>query len=62
MDDKEIQALPEVMTLDEASKLLRVHPQTVKALARAGRIPGKKIGRAWRFSKKALLDYLRAVC
>ena len=61
MDDREIQALPEVMTLDEAARLLRVHPQTVKALARAKTIPGRKVGRAWRFSKQALLAYLREV-
>jgi len=49
----------EVLTADEAAKLLRVSTKTVLALARAGALPGEKVGRAWRFVRSDLLDYLR---
>lgn len=47
-------------TLDitEAARLLKVHPKTLQGLARAGRIPACKIGRAWVFLESMLLDHL----
>jgi len=39
----------ETYTADEIAKYLRVHPYTVKRLARAGEIPGFKVGDQWRF-------------
>jgi len=39
-------------TANEIAKYLRVHPYTVKRLARAGKIPGFKVGDQWRFDKK----------
>ena len=36
-------------TAEEIAKYLRVHPYTVKRLARAGKIPGFKVGDKWRF-------------
>ena len=49
----------EVLTADEAAELLRVSTKTVLALARAGALPGEKVGRAWRFVRADLLDYVR---
>ena len=39
-------------TLDaiEAAKLLLIHPQTLMSRARAGLIPGCRVGRAWVFA------------
>ncbi len=48
----------EVLTAEEAAKLLRVSTKTVLNLARDGALPGEKIGRAWRFLKSDLLDYV----
>jgi excisionase family DNA binding protein len=48
-----------VLTADEAAHLLRVSTKTVLTLARAGVIPGEKIGRAWRFGRADLLEHLR---
>ncbi len=41
----------EILTAQEVAKYLRVHPYTVKRLARAGKLPGFKVGGQWRFSK-----------
>ena len=49
----------EVLTADEAAALLRVSTKTVLALARAGSLPGEKVGRAWRFVRSDVLDYVR---
>jgi excisionase family DNA binding protein len=49
----------EVLTADEAAALLRVSTKTLLALARAGTLPGEKVGRAWRFVKGDVLDYVR---
>jgi hypothetical protein len=49
-------------TLDatEAARLLRIHPQTLMTRARAGVIPGCRIGRAWVFVESLLIEYLVA--
>jgi excisionase family DNA binding protein len=49
----------EVLTAQEAAVLLRVSTKTVLALARDGSLPGEKVGRAWRFVRADLLDYVR---
>lgn len=41
----------EILTTEEVAKYLKTSPDTIKRLARAGRIPGVKIGRAWRFRR-----------
>lgn len=44
-------------TADEIARYLRVHPYTVKRLARAGKIPGFKIGDQWRFDVQEIEDW-----
>ncbi len=50
---------PEVLTLREAADLLRISPRTASRLVRAKKIPGKKIGKEWRFHRGDLEAYLR---
>lgn len=38
-----------VLTAEEIAEFLRVHPYTVKRLAREGKLPGFKVGGQWRF-------------
>jgi len=48
-----------VLTLAEAAAYLRLPPQTQKRDALAGRLPGRRVGRRWRFLKTSLDDWLR---
>ena len=41
----------DILTAEEVAKYLRIHPYTAKRLARAGKLPGFKIGGQWRFRK-----------
>jgi excisionase family DNA binding protein len=49
---------PEVLTLEQAAELLQVDADTVRTLAREGTLPGRKVGRDWRFARAALLRWL----
>jgi excisionase family DNA binding protein len=51
---------PEVLTPAQAAELLQVDEKTVRTLATRGELPGRKLGRHWRFSRRALLDWLAA--
>ena len=48
----------ELLTGDEVAKLLRVSRDTVYRLATRGELPGRKVGRVWRFSKEAIALYV----
>ena len=41
-------AFERFIDLQTAAKLLLLHPDTLKRKARAGELPGRKIGRRWR--------------
>lgn len=47
-----------VLTLEQAARLLRLHPSTVYRMVKRGEIPAVKIGRVWRFTMDALQDWL----
>ncbi|TPG21751.1 DNA-binding protein [Sphingomonas koreensis] len=49
----------DLLSVDEAAAVLKVHPNTVRAWVRAGRIPGAKIGRGWRFIEADLVAATR---
>ncbi len=51
--------MEQVFTVDEAATHLKVRPETVRRLLSQGRLPGNKVGRAWRIPEGALMDYLR---
>jgi excisionase family DNA binding protein len=42
----------------EAAALLRMHPTTLKKKARLGEIPGRHIGKFWRFRVSDLNEWL----
>ena len=43
-----------VMTVKEVSAYLRLAESTVYKLAQEGQLPGRKVGGAWRFSRKSI--------
>jgi len=42
----------------EAAALLRIHPNTLKKMARRGEIDARRIGRCWRFRTSDLNEWL----
>lgn len=59
----------EVLNVEQAAEFLGFRPYTVREKAKAGEIPGRKVGKEWRFSRRGLLEWLegpeglkRAVC
>jgi excisionase family DNA binding protein len=49
---------PEVLNAAEAAELLQVAREMLITLSEAGRIPGRKLGSDWRFSRTALVAWL----
>lgn len=50
--------MSEALTVEEVAKFLRVSRHTVYRLVERGEIPGRKIGRVWRFPRVALEQFL----
>jgi len=51
---------PEVMNAEQAARFLQVDEEVVIELAEVGKLPGRKLGAAWRFSREALVAWLSA--
>jgi excisionase family DNA binding protein len=49
---------PDVLTPAQLAELLQVDEKTVRGLAAKGELPDRKVGREWRFSRQAVLDWL----
>lgn len=49
---------PDVLTPAQLAELLQVDEKTVRGLAAKGELPARKVGREWRFSRQAVLDWL----
>lgn len=49
---------PEVLDAKCAGELLQVDAKVVVELAEAGKLPGRKLGSVWRFSRAALIAWL----
>ena len=49
---------PEIMDVIEAAVFLRVSPATVRQQLAAQKLPGKRIGKEWRLSRTALVQWL----
>lgn len=49
---------PEIMNAEQAGQFLQIDEKTVIELAEAGKLPGRKLGSAWRFSRDALVAWL----
>lgn len=46
------------LTVDDAAAALQLNRQTVAKWLRQGKLPGRKIGREWRISRKALENFI----
>ena len=54
----ELERGPELLTLDEAKRFLRIGRTTAYQLARTGRLPCIKVGGSYRITRDALAQYL----
>ncbi len=54
----ETTTMPEVLTLEDAGRFLKLSPDVVVRQAEAGEIPGRKVEGSWRFLLSALKDWL----
>ena len=50
----------EVMTASEVADLLQLPVSTVYYLARRGELPGRRLGRTWRFLRSRLEEHFHA--
>lgn len=50
----------DVMTTAEVAELIRIPASTVYELARRGVLPGHRVGRAWRFVRGEIEEWLLA--
>ena len=48
----------EILTMEEAAELFNVSIKTFIKLLKEEKVPARKIGREWRFSREALVDWL----
>jgi excisionase family DNA binding protein len=49
---------PEVMNAEQAGQFLQIEEAVVIEMAEAGKLPGRKLGASWRFSRAALVAWL----
>lgn len=49
----------EVLTLEEAARLLKIPADAVRSRAEKGELPGRRFGNEWRFARMAVLAWLR---
>ncbi len=54
MDEK----IGDVLTIEELSVYLKISKSTLYKLVREGKVPSQKVGRHWRFRKKAIDRWL----
>jgi len=48
-----------ILTVPQAAEQLQVSERTVYEWLRCGKLPGRKIGKVWRLSADAIIDFLR---
>ncbi len=50
----------DVMTIDQLAEYLQIPKSTIYKLVQDGKVPGKKVGRQWRFHREAVDAWLAA--
>ena len=54
-------AFEPLLDTEEAARLLRIHPKTLRRSARRGEIPATRVGRLWRFRVSVLNEWLEKI-
>jgi len=50
---------PEILTIEQAAEFLQFSTRTIQRLAKTGEIPGRQIGKQWRFHRDQLREWVR---
>jgi excisionase family DNA binding protein len=50
--------MPDMMTIAEVARYLKLHELTVRRLAREGELPAFKVGRQWRIKRDLLESWI----
>jgi excisionase family DNA binding protein len=48
----------EILTVGQVSKFLKLHQRTIYKLVRNGMIPGRRVGKKWRFLRSEIMKFL----
>jgi excisionase family DNA binding protein len=51
----------QILTIDELSKYIKIPVNSLYRLAQDGKLPCRKIGKHWRFSRIAINDWLKNI-
>lgn len=51
--------MDDILTLEELAAYLKVSETTAYTLVRSGHIPGRKVGREWRFLRESVVQWLK---
>ena len=60
MTEKNGEVQRDILNIDEAAELLGVSVKTFNKVLHAEDMPARKIGREWKFSRQALIDWIGA--
>ncbi len=62
MSDQPVEIIQsEILTIEDAAYLLRIPVSTAYKLAQQGKIPGRKVGRHWRFHRETLINWIAGI-
>ncbi len=53
---------PEILNIEQAASLLGVSVKTFHKVLHSEQVPARKIGREWKFSRQALIDWVGSGC
>lgn len=51
--------MAQILTVEQAAEKLQMSPKAVRKYLRTGKLPGRKIGKAWRLLESDLERYVR---
>lgn len=51
--------MPRILSLAQASRMLKAHPETITEAIRSRKLPATKVGRAWVFVDDDLIGWVR---
>ena len=53
-----LKPIPRVLDLTQVAALLNAHAKTIRLMAHAGKIPGFRVGRLWRFFAARIFEWI----